>query len=120
MLLRAAKKEEIEKIAPQADLDPTCLVIALDSPKGTILAVLRVATEVDPAFFPEGCDTRQKLLFMRDIENFLIGRGVAQYYFNLHADEASVDYRSAVEKWGAQPVSTAPDIRFKKQLFQPV
>jgi hypothetical protein len=117
--LRPATPEEIEKIKATSDLDQTCMVIALDSQKGTSLAVLRVPVEVDPVYFPEGVEPRFKLLFMRDIENFLFGKGVSSFYFNLPASDDFKAYRDAIsnpQTFGAVAVSPQPDIRFKKQL----
>jgi hypothetical protein len=49
-----------------------------------------------------------------NLETALRLQGVKEIYFNIHAkDEA---YIKVIENWGGQPVSTEPDIRFKKVL----
>lgn len=118
-LLRAATPEEVTKIASTSDLDATCVVMALDSPKGPTLFVIRRPVEVDPVYMPEGFTPRHFVAALRDVGNLLIGTGATHYYFNLHADEESKEYRDFMEHWGAVPVSTAPDIRYKKQLILP-
>ena len=115
--LRPATPEEIAKIADSSDLDPTCQVVALDTPKGPIIYVHRVAHEIDPVHMPEGFTPKHFFLGLRDIGHFLLGQGVTHYYFNLHASDESKEYRETMENWGATPVSTAPDIRYKKQIF---
>jgi hypothetical protein len=115
--LRPATPEEIEKIAATSDIDPTCMVVALDTQLGPILYVVRKAVEVDPVYMPEGFSPKHFSMAIRDIGNFLLGHGVTHYYFNLHADDSSKEYRDAIEKWGATAVSTAPDIRYRKQLI---
>ena len=115
--LRPATSEEIAKISGSSDLDATCKVVALDTPKGPILFVVRKAVEVDPVYMPEGYSARHFVTGIRDISNFLLGHGATKFYFNLHADEESKEYREFIEHWGATPVSTAPDIRYKKELI---
>ncbi len=112
--LRAATAAEVDSIKERSDLDPTCLVVALDTPKGPILGVIRRPVELDPVFFPEGLDDRYKPLFARDVANGLLFQGVTHYYFNIPAgDEA---WQNAVKKWGAESVSREPEIRFKKVI----
>lgn len=118
-LLRAATQEECDRIATSSDLDQTCQIIALDTPKGPILSVVRRAVEVDPVHMPEGYTPKHFSAFIRDISTYLLGQGVTHYYFNLHAGEESKHYRDAIESWGAVQVSTAPDIRYKKVIFNP-
>ena len=115
--LRAARPEEIEKIKASSDLGPGCAVAALDTPNGPILAVVRHAWEVDPMYFPEGCDDRHKAMFLRDISNYMFGLGAPSYYFNIHASDAFKPFREAVVARGAEQVSTEPEIRFKKDLI---
>jgi hypothetical protein len=115
--LRAATPEEIEQIKGTADLDANCLVVALDTPKGVIKGVIRIATEVDPVYFPDGCEPRYRLLFMRDVENFLLGRGASNYFFNIHATDETKSFRDSVAGWGAKQVSLAPEYRFRKNLI---
>src|SRR5882762_11987038 len=99
--LRAATPEEIATIKDTADLDQNCLVVALDTPKGVIKGVVRIATEVDPVYFPEGIEPRYRLLFMRDVENFLLGRGASNYFFNILATDETKDFRDSTIRWGA-------------------
>ena len=117
--LRPATSEEIAKIEAGSNLDQNCKIVALDTPKGPILFVVREAvTEVDPVHMPEGYNAHHFGAAIRDISNFLLGRGVTHFFFNLHADDASADYRTFIEKWGARRVSTAPDIRYRKNLYE--
>lgn len=112
--LRLATPEEIEVIKSESDLDATCKVLALDTAIGTAKAVLRVAVEVDPAYYPEGFGVKQIAMFTHDIENYLWAQNVAAYYFNVNpADEKWV---SIVKSWGCEQVSKQPDLRFKKVL----
>lgn len=116
-LLRVATSEEISRIQATSDLDGTCQVVALDTPKGAILFVIRRPVEIDPVYMPEGFTPRHWSMAIRDISNYLLGQGVTHYYFNLHADDKP--YRDAMENWGATAVSTEPDIRYKKVIFNP-
>lgn len=113
-LIRPATEEEVKSIADSADLSDGTVVVALDTPKGPILAVLRYPVEVDPVVFPEGCDNRQKFIFMRDVATGLKWQGRASFYFNIKADDA--EWLQTAEKWGAERVSEAPEYRLKKAL----
>jgi hypothetical protein len=117
-LLRPATQEEVAKIAATSDLDETCQVIALDTPKGPILYVRRLAVEVDPVHMPEGFSPKHFHQAIRDISNFLLGQGVTHYYFNLHASDEN--YVAAMTDERTFPVSTEPDIRMRKNLIDPI
>lgn len=113
--IRAATKEEVERIADTSDLGPGCVVVALDTPKGAILAVIRTLKELDPVHYPEGIDTRMKTVFLRDTAHLMLGMGAPSYYFNLPADDET--YQAAAKHWGCEQVSTSPVLRFKKDLI---
>jgi hypothetical protein len=115
--LRDAKPEEIESIKNKSDLTDGSIVLALDTPKGPILGVVRVVTELDPVHFPEGLENRWKTTFLRDVETFMTAKGFNEYYFNLDADEASTDWRAFQEKWGAKKVFSVPTYRYKTSLL---
>jgi hypothetical protein len=115
--LRAAKPEEIESIKDKSDLTPESIVLALDTPKGPILGVVRVVTELDPVYFPEGLDTRWKTTFLRDAQTFMTAKGFDSYYFNIDADDANEDWRAFQEKWGAVKVFEVPTYRYKTSLL---
>jgi hypothetical protein len=112
--LRVATEPEIEQIRSRADLDPTCVVLALNTQAGVPLAVVRLAVEVDPVVFPEGFPDRLKAVFQRDIETYLAAKGVAHYYFNIDAVDET--WQTVAKTWGAEQVSVVPEIRFKKAL----
>lgn len=112
--LRLATEQEIESIKAESDLDPTCLVVALDTQNGTALAVIRTACEVDPVYYPKDFSDRLKLIFIRDIETFLSAKGVGSYYFQLPADD--VTYQETMKHYGAELVSKQPELRFKVNL----
>lgn len=111
--VRKATEEEIEKIKSFSDLSG-CSILALDTPQGPILGVLRTAIEVDPVIYPEALPDRWKLIFQRDVETVLAAQGVPKYYFNLHA--SNEEWNKEVKKWGAIPQSTEPEIRYVKVL----
>jgi len=112
--LRLATPEEIESIKSDSDLDPTCLVVALDTQGGTALAVIRTVCEVDPVHYPKDFSDRMKLIFIRDVETFLSAKGVGSYYYNLPADDTT--YQETMKHYGAEVVSKAPELRFKVML----
>ena len=85
--LRLATETEIETIKEGSDLDPTCVVLALNTQAGTPLAVVRMAIEVDPVHFPVDFPDRLKATFLRDIETYLSAKGVANYFFNVDAND---------------------------------
>lgn len=116
-IVRMATPEEVETIRENSDLDPTCAVLALTTQAGTPLVVSRVAREIDPMHFPATMNHRQRFMFIRDIENILWGQGVTNYYFNILADDEHKDWRDVVTNWGAEQVSPAPMIRYKRTLI---
>lgn len=113
--LRAATAAEIESIKDQSDLDPTCVVVALDTPRGAVLGVIRRPVELDPVFYPPALEDRYKVIFARDIATGLMFQGVTHFYFNAPADDEK--WRSVIEKWGAEAVSPNPEIRYKKVVY---
>ena len=112
--LRLATPEEVERIKSESDLDSTCKVLGLDTAMGTALAVIRVAVEVDPAFYPEGFGMKQIAMFTHDIENYLWAQNVGSYYFNV--DPANEQWIHSIKTWGSEQISKQPELRFKKVL----
>ena len=112
--IRLATPEEIESIKAEADIDIGCVVYALDTAKGTGLAVRRVCNEIDPMISPEGWEPRHRLLFSRDIETVLAAQGITHYYFNVDANEEN--WINSLKAWGAESQSKSPEIRMKKVL----
>lgn len=114
--IRLANPQEIAEIQADADLGPTSTVVAFDNSKGlSDLAVLKSVTELDPVFYRSGSDSR-KAAFIWALESALRLQGVPAYYFNVAAGEDTAQWREIVSKWGAEPVSKTPEIRFKKVL----
>jgi hypothetical protein len=112
--IRLATNEEVEKIKPVSDLDENCLVFALDGHNGVGLAVRRLCQEIDPMVTPEDWNTKLKAMFVRDLETVMAAQGVKYYYFNVAADDEQ--WQSVVKNWGAEQVSIAPELRFKRTL----
>lgn len=111
--IRIATPEEVETIQAVSDIQGTT-VLALSTPEGTPLAVVRTVVEVDPMFFPEKLSDRMKAMFIRDVETVLTAQGVHKYYFNVHAsNEKMLTYST---HYGAVALSTEPEIRFSKVL----
>lgn len=113
--LRVATEAEIEAIRDTSDLDAGCIVGALDTQVGTAKAVFRSCVEVDPVYYTEQMSPKVRLLFMRDIETYLLGKGVPYYYFNIQATET--EYIETMKKsFDAEQVSPVPMLRFKKVI----
>jgi hypothetical protein len=112
--IRLATPEEIESIKPVSDLDEGCTVMALETHKGTGLAVRRVCQEIDPMIPASDWDTKLRAMFTRDLETVLAAQGVKYYYFNVAADD--IAWQDVVKNWGAEQVSIAPMLRFKRTL----
>lgn len=113
--IRLATEDEIAAIKDCSDLDTGCQVVALDTQQGTVTAVMRIATEVNPVHFPENMSTKLKLLFMRDIETTLWSKGVTHYYLQIPASDE--EYIEAMTKtFHCEQVSPAPELKFKKIL----
>jgi len=92
-------------------------VYAEDNGKGGVdLAVLRLAPEVDPVFFSESSDTRRRALFVRDVETVLWSQGLPAYYFT--AEKSDLEWNTAVQHWGAEPLFPVPHQRYKKLLIE--
>lgn len=114
--LRYATPEEIESIRSEADYNHSAIVLAQDTPQGPILSVIKQLIVCDPVKYPEGCEDRYKLLSQNNVENFLMGKGVNEYYFNIHASDEMEPWRKVAINYGAEQVSKAPEIQFKKQV----
>jgi len=112
--VRLATAEEVESIKDKSDLDQGDVVFALDTQKGTGLAVRRLCTEIDPLFPAPDWDLKLRAMFIRDLETSLWSNGGTHYYFNIDADDK--DWKHNVETWGASQVSPKPVLRFKKVL----
>lgn len=111
--IRIATQEEVASIAEKSDIQG-CTVLALTTPEGTPLAVVRTVVEVDPMFFPEKLSDRMKAMFIRDVETVLAAQGVTKYYFNVHtSNEKMINYST---HYGAVQQSVQPEIRFAKVL----
>lgn len=117
--LRSATKEEIESIKDKSDFTPGTIVLAMDNGHGgTDLAVVRPCWEVDPIFIADSSGDSQKARFMWGLEERMIGAGITGYYFNMPADDASKQWRKVAQSWGAEPVSKAPEWRYRKVLVK--
>ncbi len=112
--LRLATEAEVESIKLVGDLGGTSTVIALDTDKGPILAVIRRPVEVDPVIWPEGTSDKTKYVFWRDIITGLKFQAVESLYFNIAADNAGM--QKIAKSLGAETVSAAPELRFKRAL----
>jgi hypothetical protein len=111
--IRVATSEEVATIAKVSDCEG-CVVLALDTPEGTPLAVIRTAVEVDPVIYPEKLSARWKAMFQRDVETVLAAQGVKKYYFNVHTSNEAM--LKVVDTFGAVQQSTEPEFRFVKVL----
>jgi hypothetical protein len=112
--IRLATPEEVETIRATADLDSTCIVLALESAQGIGLAVIRQAVELDPIYFPPEWNTKQKVFFIRDLETVMHAKGAISYYFNV--DATNETWIENIKNWGAETVSLQPELRFKVTL----
>ncbi len=111
---RLATEAEVESIKDKAALDSSCTAIAWDTEKGTVLAVIRRPIELDPVIFPESFPDKLKYFFWLLEATGLKHQGADCFYFNIKADDASM--LKVAESLGAEPISEAPEIRFKKAL----
>lgn len=109
--VRLATEEEIKVIAEQSDLTNATTVVTFG---GKDFAVLRTCVELDPVIFGPETTVKRMLFFLTNIETSLRLQGVREVYFNIHADDER--WKELAQHWGAQPTSTAPEIRFKKVL----
>lgn len=114
--IRLATPEEVSGIAATSDLGPSTTVWAFENTASgePDLAVIRQAVELDPVYY-RGSNTR-KAAFVFGLETAMRMMGVPAYYFNVPASEDMAAYRSIVQKWGAEPTSPTPEIRYKKVL----
>lgn len=120
MGLRYATPEEIQSVKFSADLEAGCIVLAQDTPSGTILGVVRTVPEFDPVFYPEGVADKSKRRFIENVEAYLMGQGLTHYYFNVQAEDEPGDDQAkwieCCENWGAQRTSLKKEYRFKRIL----
>jgi hypothetical protein len=114
--VRLATAEEVESIKENSDLDTGDVIFALDTHRGTGLAVRRICTEIDPMFAGPQWDTKLRAMFTRDLETILWSQGGTHYYFNVDAEDK--DWQHVVETWGASKVSPVPMLRYKRVLEQ--
>lgn len=112
--IRLATPEEVEVIRAASDITPRTAVYAFDNAKTgkPDLAVVRQLVEIDPLYCDSG--TPRKVAFIWGMQNILRSFGATEYYFNMPTDDP--EWKAAVEKWGAEQISKAPEIRFKKAL----
>lgn len=109
--LRLATQEEIDSIVKEADLTASSRVLVQGSSK----AVWRICNEIDPMFYEEGTSNQQKGLFINNLQNFLIGAGASEFYFNIPvADEVTPQLLTS--HFGAQRTSKEPEYRYKITL----
>jgi hypothetical protein len=112
--LRLATAEEVEKIRLESDLDETCKVLALDTAMGTPIAVLRMALETDPCFYPEGFGAKQIAMFSRDLLTYLWAQNFKSLYFNVNP--ADTNWIEHLKAEGCEQVSKQPELRFKRTI----
>ena len=110
--IRLATPEEIKSIEAHSDLHDGCTVLAFGDGEDTDFAVLRNVIEIDPLLTKD--NPKRKALFVWALENMLRFQGIKRYYFNIAPEDAA--WKDTVEKWGAQQTSTAPELRFRKDL----
>lgn len=109
--IRLATPEEVQQIKEFSDLTPTSTVITFG---GKDFAVLRQVWELDPVIFDKDTTDRRKLFFLTNLETAARLQGMNELYFNIHDSDET--WKSVAQSWGAEPTSTAPEIRFKKAL----
>jgi hypothetical protein len=107
--IRLATPEEIDKIKDDACLTPMSRVLAM----GDILAVHRVAHELDPVFF-NGAPVTRMYKFLWGVENIFKGMGLTEYFYNTPADDPK--YHKILEELGAQRTSKAAECRWRVNL----
>lgn len=112
--IRVATPEEVEVIRAASDITPRTAVYAFDNAKTgkPDLAVVRQTVEIDPIYCESG--TSRKVAFIWGLQNILRSYGATEYYFNISPEDE--EYKANIEKWGAEQISKAPEIRFKKVL----
>lgn len=115
--LRPATIEEIESIKEESNLTQTSQVVALDTPLGPILYVVRQAVELDPVHMPKGSNAHHFGAALRDISNWFLGGGVTTFFFNLHCEDADGEYGEFMEKWGCDRLSKKPIYRYRKDIL---
>lgn len=115
--IRLATSEEIETFKEGSDLTPTStLVVFPNEGKTPDVAVLRHVVEIDPVRFNPDSGLQRKQFFIFNLETALRLMGTKEYYFNVLADEENAQWRAIIEKRGAEQVSVAPELRYKKRL----
>ncbi len=126
--IRRATPEEIEILAPEADLNPSAIVAAFDNAATgrPDFAVLKQITVLDPVFFAEGTSGRRKLFFIWSIESILRREPsllvqnlpasgiVSEYYFDITVSDKK--WCSVAEHYGARCISKEPELRFKRMI----
>jgi hypothetical protein len=109
--IKIATTEQIKSIEENSDLSPGCSVWSM----GRVLGVVRPVVELDPIHFQDAPD-RDKALFLWGMQNMLRANGTPALYFNIHASDQMARLREIVEKLGAKPTSTEPELRYKLVL----
>jgi hypothetical protein len=108
--IKIATPEQVERIAAQSDLNPESVVLQFRDN----LTVIKKVTEMDPVFYAPEETTQHKMLFAWGVENWLRLNGVPAYYFNVLASDET--WQRNLEKYGAECISTAPELRYRKTL----
>ena len=109
--IRLATPEDVEGISQKMDITPNSTVVTFG---GKDFAVIRNVMELDPVIFAEDTTDRRKLFFLTNLETALRLQGITEVYFNVVADDKV--YNDVLKNWGAESISTAPQVRYKKVL----
>jgi len=116
--IRLASPEEIEQFSKNADFIPgqSTMVVFPNGDKQPDVAVIRHVVEMDPVIFSPESGLQRRLFFVCNLETSLRLMGTPVYYCNVLADDENAQWRSVIEKRGAEPISMAPEIRYKRRL----
>lgn len=114
--IRLATPEEVQSIAETADLTPHSAVYAFDNHKTgkPDLAVVRQCVEIDPMCLAPDSNTARQVAFVWSLQNTLRAFGNTEFYFSVKPSDT--EWLRNISKWGAQQVSTEPELRFRKNL----
>jgi hypothetical protein len=107
--IKIATLEQIEACKVTLDVTPRSQVWAM----GNDLAVVRLASEIDPMVMEKESGQR-RLLFSWGLENMLRATGNTEYYCNVPIH--MTDYHEVLKKLGHEQISSEPEFRFKKVL----
>jgi hypothetical protein len=115
--IRLATEAEVATVRDGADLTAASSVFTFENSQGApSFAVFRLAPELDPVIFGDGCSDRRKAAFIWGLENGLRMQGnITGYYFNIAADDGT--WQNVAKHEGAIQVSHGPELRFFKRLI---